>query len=49
MVFVSQEVPFPGVAGNGTECEVKTIELSAPTSGGELNNELFLISLFSLQ
>ena len=42
MVFVSHEVPFPatsdrrsGVAGNGTECEVKTIELSSPTSGGE--------------
>ena len=42
MVFVSHEVPFPAtsdrrsrVAGNGTECEVKTIELSSPTSGGE--------------
>ena len=23
------------MAGNGTECEVKTIELSSPTSGGE--------------
>ena len=23
------------VAGNGTECEVKTTELSLPTSGGE--------------
>ena len=40
--FVSHEVPFPAtrnqrsrVAGNGTECEVKTIELSSPTSGGE--------------
>ena len=38
----SHEVPFPAtsdrrsrVAGNGTECEVKTIELSSPTSGGE--------------
>ena len=42
MVFVSHEVSFPAtsdrrsrVAGNGTECEVKTIELSSPTSGGE--------------
>ena len=42
MVFVSHEVPFPatsdqrsGAAGNGIECEVKTIELSSPTSGGE--------------
>ena len=42
MVFVSHEVPFPAtsdrrsrVAGNGTEWEVKTIELSSPTSGGE--------------
>ena len=42
MVFVSHEVPFPAtsdrrsrVAGNGTECEVKTIELFSPTSGGE--------------
>ena len=42
IVFVSHEVPFPAtsdrrsrVAGNGTECEVKTIELSSPTSGGE--------------
>ena len=42
MVFVSHEVPFPAtsdgrsrVAGNGTECEVKTIELSSQTSGGE--------------
>ena len=42
MGFVSHEVPFPAksdrrsrVAGNGTECEVKTIELSSPTSGGE--------------
>ena len=38
----SHEVPFPAtsdrrsqVAENGTECEVKTIELSSPTSGGE--------------
>ena len=42
MVFVSHEVPFPAtsdrrsrVAGNGTEWEVKTIELSSSTSGGE--------------
>ena len=42
MVFIYQEVPFPAksdrrsrVAGNGTECEVKTIELSSLTSGGE--------------
>ena len=42
MVFVSHQVPFPAtrdrrsrVAGNGTECEVKTIKLSSPTSGGE--------------
>ena len=42
MLFVSQEVSFPAtrnqrsrVAGNGTECEVKTIELSSPASGGE--------------
>ena len=42
MVFVSHEVPFPAtsdrrsrVAGNGTEREVKTIQLSLPTSGGE--------------
>ena len=42
MVFVSHKVPFPAtsdrrsrVAGNGTEWEVKTIELSSPTSGGE--------------
>ena len=42
MVFVSHEVPFAAmsdrmsrVAGNGTECEVRTIELSSPTSGGE--------------
>ena len=42
MVFDSQEVSFPAtsdgrsrVAGNGTECKVKTIELSSPTSGGE--------------
>ena len=42
MVFVSHEVPFPAtsdrrsrVAGNGTECEVKSIELSSPTSGDE--------------
>ena len=42
MVFTSHSVPFPAtrdlrslVAGNGTECEVKTIELSSPTSGGE--------------
>ena len=41
--FLSHEVPFPApsdhrrsrVAGNGTEWEVKTIELSSPTSGGE--------------
>ena len=40
--FVSHEVPFPAtsdrrsrVAGNGTEWEVKTIELSSSTSGGE--------------
>ena len=37
------------MAGNGTDCEVKTIELSSPTSGGEQCNELFLISLISLQ
>ena len=42
MVFVSHEGTFPAtsdhksrVAGNGTECKVKTIELSSPTSGGE--------------
>ena len=42
MVFVSHKVPFPAtsdrrsrVAGNGTEWEVKTIELSLSTSGGE--------------
>ena len=42
MVFVLHEVPFPAtsdrrsqVAGNGNEWEVKTIELSSPTSGGE--------------
>ena len=42
MVFGSHEVPFPAMsdqrsqaAGNGTECEVKTIELSSSTSGGE--------------
>ena len=42
MVFASHEVPLPAmsdrmsrVAGNGTECEVKSIELSSPTSGGE--------------
>ena len=42
MVFVSHEVSFPAtsdrrsrVAGNGTKCEVKTIELSSSTSGGE--------------
>ena len=42
MVFVSHKVPFPAtsdrrsrVAGNGTEWEVKTTELSSPTSGGE--------------
>ena len=42
MVFVSSEVPFPAtsdrrsrVAGNGTEWEVKTIELSSSTSWGE--------------
>ena len=42
MVFVSHEVSFPAtsdwrswVAGNGTEWEVKTIELSSTTSGGE--------------
>ena len=42
MVFVSYKVPFPDrsdrrsrVAGINTECEVKTIELSSSTSGGE--------------
>ena len=42
MVFVSHEVLFSAksdrrsrVAGNGTECEVKTIELSLQTSGDE--------------
>ena len=42
MVFVSHEVLFPAmsdgrsrVAGNGTECEVKTIELSSSTRGYE--------------
>ena len=42
MVLVFHEAPFPAmsdrrsrVAGNGIECEVKTIELSSPTSGGE--------------
>ena len=42
MVFVSHEVSFPAtsdrssrVAENGTECKVKTIELSLPTSAGE--------------
>ena len=42
MVFGSHEVTFLAsndqrsqVAGNGTECEVKTIELSSQTSGGE--------------
>ena len=42
MVFVSHEVPFAAtsdrrsqVAGNGTEWEVKIIELSSSTRGGE--------------
>ena len=42
MVFVSHEVPFPAVsdwrsrvAGNRTEWEVKTFELSSSSSGGE--------------
>ena len=42
MVFVSHEVPFSATsdrrsreAKNGTKCEVKTVELSSPTSGGE--------------
>ena len=49
MVFVSHEVPLPAtsdqrsrVAGNGTECDVKTIELSSPTNGGEQWNFLNL-------
>ena len=40
--FTSHLVPFPAtsdqrsrVAGYGTKCEVKTIELSLSTSGGE--------------
>ena len=42
IVFVSHDMPFPAtsdrgsqVAGNGTECEVKTIELCSPSSGCE--------------
>ena len=52
MVFVSHEVPFPAtsdrrsrVAGNGTECEVKTIDLSSPTSGGEQSALLTFLDL----